>query len=102
MLVTVFVSPLDEGSRDLYPLAMTDQTVHEIIKARGGSTVVARALCRPGHTVRKQLVHIWIQKNKIPWWRREQVMALPLQDSPRRKSATRQSENGDQQQDQAA
>lgn len=57
---------------------MTSQTVKEIIKDRGGAKAVAEALSTPERRVPKTTVRSWCDANKLPWWREDAVMALPL------------------------
>lgn len=57
---------------------MHSQTVKEIIKDRGGVIAVAAALSAPGRAVHKNTVRGWVNSNRLPWWREDAVMALPL------------------------
>lgn len=56
---------------------MATQTVKKIIDERGGYVAVAKALSTPQIDLPKTTVHTWYRTNKIPWWRRDAVLALP-------------------------
>jgi transposase-like protein len=48
-------------------------TVQDLIDRRGGYRAVARALGVPPTTV-----HSWRRVNRLPHWRRDALLALPL------------------------
>lgn len=59
---------------------MTSLTVKEIITARGGYRVVAAGLSTPDRQFPITTVHSWFRKNRMPEWREEKVLALPIID----------------------
>lgn len=61
-----------------YPPVMSDKTIKEIIGERGGAAAVAKALSTDERPVPKTTVRSWCDANRLPWWRVDAVMALPL------------------------
>lgn len=57
---------------------MAKKTVRQIIEARGGAAAVAIALSTKERRVPKTTVRSWCDNNKLPWWREDAVMALPV------------------------
>jgi hypothetical protein len=57
---------------------MVKQSVREIIDQRGGAAAVSAALSVPGREVPKTTVRSWCDKNRLPWWRYDAVMSLPV------------------------
>lgn len=57
---------------------MTSISAKKIIKDRGGIGAVSRALSTPDRKVPKSTVQHWYETDRLPWWRVEAVMALPV------------------------
>jgi hypothetical protein len=71
---------------------MASLSIKEIIEERGGAKVVAEALSTPERRVPKTTVRSWCDANKLPWWREDAVMALPLRPKePKADDAQQQS-----------
>jgi hypothetical protein len=70
---------------------MAKKTVRKIIDDRGGAAAVAAALTTPERKVPKTTVRSWCDANRLPWWREDAVMALPVVAKvPRKRDATAQ------------
>ncbi len=61
---------------------MAKLSVKKIIDQRGGAAAVSKALSIPGRPVPKTTVRSWCDNNRLPWWRVDAVMALPIQERP--------------------
>lgn len=59
---------------------MATHDARTLIKERGGITALHRALDSEARPVPKSTVQGWWDKNKIPWWRMEAVLAVPKAD----------------------
>lgn len=70
---------------------MATMSAKEIIKARGGYRAVAAALSTPRKPFPVTTVHSWYRADRLPPWREEAVLAIPLNPErtakPKRRAA---------------